>query len=76
MPPGPEKGAERHTFSRLAWPGSCGLFFITRVDQLASDVRVPPQLPIAPLRYSSSVQVCAMYSEASQIDCPSVTAAP
>ena len=35
-----------------------------RVAQLPNDVRVPSQEPIAPVKYSSSVQVCAMYSEA------------
>jgi hypothetical protein len=38
-----------------------------RVPQLPSDVRVPPQLPIAPVSYSASVQVWPMYSDASQI---------
>ena len=46
------------------------------VLQLASDVRVPPHEPIAPVRYCSRVQVCAIYSEAIQSELPSVTAAP
>src|SRR4051812_15393263 len=53
-----------------------GVIFVRRVDQLASEVRVPPQLPIGGVRYCASVQVWAMYSEAIQIELPSVTAAP
>ena len=49
---------------------------LTRVAQLASEVRVPPHDPIAPVRYWFRVQVWAMYSEAIQIELPSVTAAP
>jgi hypothetical protein len=48
----------------------------TRVDQFPREVRVAPQLPMAPARYWASVHVWAMYSEANQIDEPSVTAAP
>jgi hypothetical protein len=53
-----------------------GLIFVTLVDQFPSDVRVLPQLPIGAVRYWLSVQVWAMYSEASQIELPSVRAAP
>lgn len=58
--------------------GSCayGVTRLIRVAQLARAVRVPPQLPMAPLRYCDSVQVWAMYSDAIQIELPSVTAAP
>ena len=53
-----------------------GVTRLTRVPQLPSDVRVPPQLPIAPVRYCASVHVWQMYSDASQIELPSVAAAP
>ena len=53
-----------------------GVTLLMRVAQLASAVRVPPQLPIGPVRYSVRSQVWAMYSEAIQMELPSVTAAP
>ena len=53
-----------------------GLSLLSRVPQLASEVRVPPQAPIGGVSHCASVQVWAMYSEAIQIDVPSVTAAP
>jgi hypothetical protein len=57
-------------------PTSYGFSFESSVYQLPSDVRVPPQLPMAPVTYCSSVHVCPMYSDAIQIVLPSVTAAP
>ena len=51
-----------------------GMTWLMRVPQFASALRVPPQL--VPARYCSNVQVCPMYSEASQSDLPSVVAAP
>jgi hypothetical protein len=47
-----------------------GVTRLMRVPQLPSDVRVPPQLPIAPVGYSASVQVWPMYFDAIQIEGP------
>jgi hypothetical protein len=53
-----------------------GVSRLIRVYQLASAVRVLPQLPTGGSRYCSSVQVCPMYSDAIQMLEPSGTAAP
>jgi hypothetical protein len=64
----------------MAWLGAGqGLTWLKRVPQLASAVRVPPQLPScgpASANHSASVQVWLMYSFAIQIELPSATAAP
>lgn len=52
-----------------------GVTFEMRVPQFASAVRVLPHVrPVA--TYSWNVQVCPMYSEASQTEFPSAAAAP
>src|SRR5215211_3622576 len=43
---------------------SYGVILEIRVYQLASEVRVAPQLPIGAARYCDSVQVCPMNSDA------------
>src|SRR5262249_39423676 len=55
---------------------SYGVTLLMRVPQLARLLRVPPQLPNGALTYWAKVQVCPMYSEAIQIELPSITAAP
>jgi hypothetical protein len=46
------------------------------VDQLASAVRVPPQVPNGAASYCASVHVCAMYSLAIHTVSPTTDAAP
>lgn len=53
-----------------------GVSLVIRVAQFANNVRVPPQLPIGRVRYTASVQVWEMYSEAIQMDFPSTAVAP
>jgi hypothetical protein len=53
-----------------------GVILEIRVYQLASAVRVAPQLPIGAAKYCDSVQVCPMNSEATQMSLPTVTAIP
>jgi hypothetical protein len=53
-----------------------GLTSLKRVAQLASEVRVPPQLPIGAVSHCVSVQLWLMYSDAIQIVSPLPTAAP
>jgi hypothetical protein len=53
-----------------------GWIRLIRVAQLASAVRVPPQLPNGVASYSARVQVCAMYSAAIQMFVPSTAVAP
>jgi hypothetical protein len=53
-----------------------GVILEIRVYQLASAVRVAPQLPIGAARYCDSVQVCPMNSDATQMSLPTVTAIP
>ena len=53
-----------------------GWIRLIRVAQLASAVRVPPQLPNGAASYWASVQLCAMYSAAIQMFAPSTAVAP
>ena len=53
-----------------------GRSWLMRVYQLASAVRVAPQLPNGAAAYCVRVHVCPMYSEAIQTLAPSTTAAP
>ena len=65
----PIRGAARHSVVH-------GWIRLIRVAQLASAVRVPPQLPNGVASYSARVQVCAMYSAATQMFEPSTAVAP
>ena len=47
-----------------------------RVAQLTPLVRVPPHWPKGVNSYCANVHVCAMYSDAIQIELPSTAAAP
>lgn len=49
---------------------------VTRVPQFAKAVRVPSQLPISGVRYSSRVHDCSMLSLATHSVLPSMAAAP
>jgi len=49
---------------------------LIRVAQLASEVRVPPQLPNGAASYWARLQVWAMYSLAIQMVFPSKAAPP
>jgi hypothetical protein len=53
-----------------------GVSLLILVNQLVSETRVPPQLPIGALTYWANVHVWPMYSEAIQMSLPSVHAAP
>jgi hypothetical protein len=53
-----------------------GVTLLMRVPQLASAVRVPPQLPTGAANHCASVHVWPMYSAAIQMVLPSATVAP
>ena len=53
-----------------------GWIRLIRVAQLASAVRVPPQLPNGVASYWAKVHVCPMYSAATQMFVPSTAVAP
>ena len=75
---GQETSPARHLASNIHCDASCkrGVILEMRVAQLLPAPRVPPHCPNGAALYWAYVQVCAMYSDATQIESPSATAAP